>query len=254
MRSFLPFLVALSLFSPRMFAADSDAVEMYRQAVNHYRQAEYPHAIALFSDVFEQGYVSFDLFYNLGNAYYKNGDLGQSILFFERALTLRPGHEDVRHNLNVVRARLADRVEPIPLIFFVEWWNDFKNAHRPETFFHWSLLFFTLLATAAFFFFAFRFVVLRRIAMSAGIVFLVFFMVFLSLSLARTEELHARRSAVVMSTAVTVRSSPDVTAVESFVVHEGLKVTILDQRDGYSYIRLADGKTGWVESSAIERI
>lgn len=254
MKHILPVILLLLFLVPRMYADESDVNELYRQAVEHYRLAEYPYAITLFRDLFEQGYVSFDLFYNLGNAYYKNGDLGKSILFYERALILHPGHEDVLHNLNVVRARLADSIEPIPLIFFVQWWNDFKQAHRPETFFYWSVLFFTFLAAAVFVFFAFRRVVLRRSALVFGIVSLSLFVGSLILYLARTEELHARRNAIIMSTEVTVRSSPDATAVTSFVVHEGLKVTILEERDGYNRIRLDDGKTGWVDQSVTERI
>ncbi|MBR9978991.1 MAG: tetratricopeptide repeat protein [Bacteroidetes bacterium] len=254
MKYILPVTLLMLFLVPRMSADESDVNELYRQAVQHYRLAEYPYAITLFRELYEQGYESFDLLYNLGNSYYKNGDLGQSILFYERALILHPGHEDVLHNINVVRARLSDKVEPIPLIFFVQWWNDFKQAHRPETFFYWSVLFFTCLAAAVFVFFAYRRVVLRRSALVFGIISLSLFIVSLIFYMARTEELHARRNAIIMSTEVTVRSSPDATAVKSFVVHEGLKVTILEERDGYNHIRLVDGKTGWVDQSVIERI
>lgn len=255
-RAAIVLLLLLSLFvhSPGIAATEEVPAQRYREGLASYREARYREAMEVFQRLIADGYVSLDLYYNLGNAAYKNGDLGLSVLSYERALVLDPGNADVTHNLNVVRARLRDRIEPIPLLFFLRWWNDLKTASRPEALFHWSLGFFTLFAAAAFVFFGIRQVTARRIALVAGVLLLGASVVTLTMSLQRTADIEAHRDAVVMRSEVPVRSAPDATGVESFLIHEGLKVRILDTRDGLYRIRLDDGKTGWIEQSALVRI
>jgi tetratricopeptide (TPR) repeat protein len=236
------------------FAQTKSPADRYRESLQLYKKADYREAVRIFQELVDEGYVSFDLYYNLGNASYKNGDLGMSVLYFERALTVEPGNEDVKHNLNVVRARLRDRVEAIPLLFFVRWWNELKNANDPSVFFVWSLTFFWLLALSAYVFFGYKRVFMRRIALIAGILLFSGFAAALALSIKRTEELNAHRSAIIMANEITVRSTPDETGVESFIVHEGLKVDILDSKNTRYRIRLEDGKNGWVDKSALVRI
>lgn len=247
-------LLLFAVLSTAAAAGKGTPSHRYREAVEFYKNADYRQSIRLFQELVDEGFESFDLHYNLGNAAYKNGDLGLSVLSYERALILDPGNEDVAHNLNVVRARLRDKVAPIPLLFFVQWWNDLETGHRPETLFAWSLGFFWLLAAAVFVFFGIRRVLYRRIALVAGIVIFAAFTVTLSLSLLRSAELDARSHAIVMVAEAIVRSSPDAAGVESFIVHEGLKVQILEARDGQYRVRLADGKNGWIEQGALARI
>lgn len=247
-------MLLITALSTGVLAGKESPSVRYREAVEHYKKADYQHSIRIFQELVDEGFASFDLHYNLGNAAYKNGDLGLSVLSYERAMILDPGNEDVAHNLNVVRARLRDKVAPIPLLFFVQWWNDLESGHRPETLFAWSIAFFWLLAVAVFVFFGIRRVLYRRIALVAGIFFFAAFSVTLSLSLLRTAELDAHSHAVVMAAEATVRSSPDAAGVESFIVHEGLKVQILESRDNQYRIRLADGKNGWIEQGALARI
>ncbi|MDX9758028.1 MAG: tetratricopeptide repeat protein [Bacteroidota bacterium] len=227
---------------------------LYRAGLESYRNARYRQAMDAFQRLLDRGYSSFDLHYNLGNAAYKNGDLGLSVLSYERARVLDPGNEDVIHNLRVVRARLRDRIDPIPLLFFLQWWNDLKTGARPETLAYWSLGFFTLFAVSAFVFFGIPQLTARRIALVMGLVFFAGSATTLIVSLQRSADIHAHRDAVVMRSEVTVRSAPDATGVESFLVHEGLKVRILESRDHHVRIRLDDGKTGWIDQSALERI
>ena len=253
-RRILLLLLLVASAAPTLPAEAANAAGRFRNGVTLYRNGEYREAIRVFEGLVAEGYASTDLYYNLGSASYKNGDLGKSILSYERARLLTPGDEDIAHNLKVVRARLRDRVDPIPLLFFVRWWNDLKTGNTPEQLFIWSLVFFWLLATAAFIFFGFRAVLLRRVALGGGVLFLVLCAVFLTLSVNRSSEIGAHRRAVIMSAEQTVRSTPDASGVESFVVHEGLTVEILDARDDFYRIRLDDGKTGWIEREALERI
>ncbi len=228
--------------------------ELFRQGIAAYKAGSYEASVGLFDSVRAAGKDGYIVQYNLGCAYYKNGDIGKSILAFERALRIDPGNVDAKHNLNVVRARTRDRIEPIPLIFVVRWWNDLKEAHLPSTFFLWSALFLSLLAASAFVFFGFRGTMLRRTALAMGFLAALLFIASLGLYRERMRELEQQRFAVVMQAIVTARSTADASAVDSFTMHEGLTVEILRESNGYYLVRIADGKQGWVPSNSVERI
>jgi tetratricopeptide (TPR) repeat protein len=226
----------------------------FREAAEAYASADYTSAIRLLHALEKEGYASFPVYYNLGSAYYKNGNLGASMLYYEKALLLNPGNEDLMHNIRVVRARTRDRVEAIPLLFFVRWWNGVKDGFSAETFFWWSMLFLWVFALCMFFFFGFRRVLLRRVALVTGVVSGLLFVLSVTLYSTRLEQLQAHRFAIIMPDETVVRSTPDASGVESFIIHEGLKIEILESREQYYHIRLADGKSGWIQRSSAERI
>ncbi|MBN1447443.1 MAG: tetratricopeptide repeat protein, partial [Bacteroidetes bacterium] len=157
------FLICVGV--PVSQAQTGEPEEIFREAVELYKQADYTGTIELLEELQRNGYGSFPVHYNLGNAYYKNGELAKSILHYERALLHDPGNEDVLHNLKVVRARARDRLEPVPLLFFVRWWNDIKDAVTAETLFILSVLLLWILAAALFVFFGYRRILIRRIAL-----------------------------------------------------------------------------------------
>lgn len=250
-RVFIVLLLGITCV-PSMTAAPVE--ELFRQGIAAYKAGSYEASVGLFDSVRAAGKDGFILQYNLGCAHYKNGDIGKSILAFERALRFDPGNVDAMHNLNVVRARTRDRIEPIPLIFVVQWWNDVKDAHLPSTFFLWSALFLSLLAASAFVFLGFRGTMLRRSALATGFLAALLFIAALGLYRERVRELEQQRFAVVMQAIVTARSTADASAVDSFTMHEGLTVEILRESNGQYLVRLADGKQGWVPSGTVERI
>ena len=229
-------------------------MDRFGQALQSYSAAQYADAIEIFEALAEEGYNSYELQYNLGNAWFKHGNIGRSILAFERALRFRPNDADAQHNLNVVRARTRDRVEPVPLLFFVQWWNELRSSYLPDDFFILSVIFLWMVAIAAFIFFGFRSRLIRRVALTTATIAALLCTVSFILYQQRLSEYEEHRFAVVMSAQLTVMSAADETAIESFVVHEGLTVEILDRDDQMLHIRLADGKTGWVPAHTIERI
>ncbi|MCZ7555199.1 MAG: tetratricopeptide repeat protein [Bacteroidia bacterium] len=226
----------------------------FAEALQSYKSGQYSEAISLLESLARDGHAGYEVQYNLGNAYYKNGDIGKSVLAFQRALRLRPTDEDATHNLNVVLARTRDRVEPMPLLFFVQWWNDLKMSRLPDDFLLWSVIFLWLTAAAAFVFFGFRSTFVRRLALVGGVLIALCFAASFSLYSERLADFHQRNFAVVMAAQLSVKSAPDESGIESFIIHEGLTVEILERRDEQLLIRLADGKQGWIPSSQIERI
>lgn len=248
------FLIAVAVVIPFSLLQAASPADVFSDGVDAYQAGDYPEAIRQFLQLEQEGYDSFAVTYNLGNAYYKNGNLGKAILYYERTLLHHPGHAEVEQNLNIVRARIRDRVDPIPLLFFVRWWNDLKSSLRPESIFYASCLLLCIVSTALFVFFGFTRLMLRRSALAVVSVFGALFIMSVALYTARLDDYRSHRFAIVMPSKVTVLSTPDASAVESFNMHEGLKVEILDSKQDMYHIRLADGKNGWIQRDAIERI
>jgi len=237
----------------QLLAQEESSMNM-QLAAKAYTHGKFAEAISLYEEATVKCKSDASLFYNLGNAYFKNGELGKSILNYERAALLDPGSDDIRHNILVVQSRLRDRVEPIPLLFVVQWWNDIKADNSSHILFLWSLAFLWLFAGSIFVFYGFESILLRRVAMLVGSLFLLLFVATTLLKMDKVEDTDAHRYGIVVDKEHTVHSTPDASGIESYLVHEGLKVEILIRRDSWYRIRLADGKDGWLPSKSVERI
>ncbi|MAT39463.1 MAG: hypothetical protein CL946_07645 [Ectothiorhodospiraceae bacterium] len=240
-----------TIITTAMAQEEKSPERILNQAAEQYSQADYERAIELYQSLLAQGYADPKLYYNLGNAYFKNGDLGKSILFYERAYLLQPEDPEIAQNLKIARARIRDRVEPIPLLVIVKWWNDLKTTSSASTLFLYSTILAWLLAGAIFLFYGFRNVLLRRVVLALGIVLIGLFAASVALVQAKNESLAAEDFGIIMPFEVIVHSTPDATAVESFKIHEGLKVEVLEEKDGLVRIRLADGKQGWISANEL---
>ncbi len=193
---------------------------------------------------------SWELYYNLGSAYFKGGELGKAILCFERASRLNPTNEDVRHNLEVANSFTKDKIESVPSFFLVEWLASLRDMLMPNV---WTIL-----------------LILASVGAVAGCVgwfalrrrkYLIMMLVFLAIALICYGFAHSAYSrasssdeAIVMNSAAVVRSSPDRSGKELFILHEGTKVEIEDEMGEYSEVSIASGSMGWILSQDIEVI
>ncbi len=228
--------------------------ELFREAGRAYSEARYSEAVELYHRLIDEGYDDATIYYNLGNAYFKQGALGESILSFERAYRLEPSDPDIIQNLNVARARTRDRVDAIPLLFAVQWWNDLKTEHSLAALLAYSVTLLWLLAACVFVFFGLHNVYIRRASLAAGIVIAGLFLASVFLVQDKNEDLSSGRYAIVLSMEAPVSSAPDRSGVDAFLVHEGLKIEIIGKKGEQMHIRLADGKEGWIEEAHLVRI
>jgi tetratricopeptide (TPR) repeat protein len=252
MRYLLIIAFAFMFFVQNCFAQGT--ADRLSQAESAYKNAAYDDAVQLYKALIDEGYHDARLYNNLGNALFKQGKLGESILQYERAFLLEPGDSEILHNLNVTRARIRDRVEAIPLLFIVRWWNDVKTYNSVETLFVFSAILLWVLAVCVFVFFGIQRLILRRIALAIGTLVAVVFIASLVMVQDKNEDLTAKRYGIILPIEVSVASAPDRSGVESFIVHEGLKVEVLQQNDERIQIRLADGKQGWIDHQELARI
>lgn len=219
-----------------------------------YMKNDFASAIQVYEALLTKGEAA-DLYYNLGNSYYKSGDIAKAILNYERALLLQPGNGDIRANLEVARAKTVDKVEPIPEIFFVSWTKSLINSMSVDAWAVCGVVCFILLIASLYFFIFSKQVVLKKASFICGIVFLIAVILANVFASEQKDSLQNRDSAIVVSPSVTVRSTPSESGTSLFILHEGHKVTIKDaSMKGWKEIRIEDGKVGWVPSSSIEII
>ncbi len=243
------------LDAPASGVIEATQVEFYQEGNRLYQEGNFEEALASYLRLVEAGFESGEVYYNIGNTYFKLGDLAPSILYYERARRLIPGDQDVQANLELARSLTVDEIEPLPrfwLFSAAEWWVDLL----PRT---------LLIAVVAASYLVGMGVVLllilkrgvpvaawgRRIALASGVVFLLFG---LNLGL-REFEVGRAQEAVVFQPQVDVKSAPlDDETLTVFTVHEGTKVRIDRLSDEWAEVVLEDGRVGWVPVGVLETI
>lgn len=219
-----------------------------------YMRDDYAAAIQVYEALLNRGEAA-DLYYNLGNSYYKAGDIAKAILNYERALLLQPGNGDIRANLEIARSKTIDKVEPVPEIFFVSWTKSLINTMSIDSWAVCAIICFILLIVSLYFFIFSKQSGLKKAGFICGILFLVVTIFANIFASQQKDEQVNRHNAIVMNPSVTVRSTPSESGTSLFILHEGHKVDVKDgSMKDWKEIRLDDGKVGWVPASAIEII
>lgn len=219
-----------------------------------YMKDDYVSAIQIYEALLSKGEAA-DVYYNLGNSYYKAGDIARAILNYERALLLQPGNNDIRANLEIARSKTIDKVESAPEIFFVSWINSLVNSMSVDVWAIWGVVCFILLIISLYFFIFSKQIVLKKTGFICGIIFLLMVVLANVFAGQQKDELLNRNSAIVINPSVTVRSTPSDSGTSLFILHEGHKVDVKDNSmKDWKEIRLEDEKVGWIPASAIEII
>ncbi len=248
------FFLVLFLFAFNTAAFGSQAEDLMKQGNNFYQQKKYEQAIETYRKIIKMGYQGVPLYYNLGNAYYREGKIGYAILYYEKAHRLAPGDNDVNHNLAIANTKTIDKINTLPAFFLFQWWESLLAVFSLTG---WTWLayafYILLLASIGFYFFAKK-SGLQRFSFMAGITSLILLIITASLliiNLNRT--LHVKHAIIVEPTA-TVKLSPDPSGNDAFIIHEGLKVIEENHVDNWVEIKLQDGKVGWLPDKDLRTI
>jgi tetratricopeptide (TPR) repeat protein len=249
MKKFLILQVAIWFLS--LYATAADPTQIIEQANQAYIQGEYLYSIELYEQVLAMELESAELYYNLGNSYFKANRLAPAILNYERALQMKPFDENIKYNLEIARSRIIDRIDPVPVIFYERWWKAFIYLFDID---RWAvsglIALFLGLICLLWYLFSGK-VVLRKLTLIMSVVLLmVAGMAFLA---AHRQHIYHydRQDAIVFIPRVTAKSAPGTDSPDLFVIHEGTKVTITDTLGEWAEIRLANGNVGWLQMSAI---
>ncbi len=242
-------LIAVALM-PRFVAAQESYDAWFEQANAAYNEGNYQSALDLYNNIVDAEQESVPLYFNLGNTYYKMGTYPMAIYYYEKALKLDPSNADVKTNLEIANLAIADKIESIPQSFIVKGWNNVKNMFSSDAWATVSIISFATLLVALFMFLRARRMGLRKMGFFVGILALLVFVFSFIFSMEKRNEAMEKNHAIIMTPAVTVKSSPNDGSVDLFVLHEGTKVTLLDEADGWNKVRIANGSEGWLPSDA----
>ena len=167
-----------------------------------------------------------------------------------RTACKKNGNADIKTNLEIANLAIADKIESIPQSFIIKGWNNVKNMFSSDAWATVSIISFAILLVALFLFLRARRMGLRKVGFFVGILALLVFVFSFIFSMEKRNEAMEKNHAIIMMPAVTVKSSPNDGSVDLFVLHEGTKVTLLDEADGWNKVRIANGSEGWLPSDA----
>lgn len=238
-------------------AEDSEefsAEKSWDAANKAYQEADYKRAETLYRAILEQGLYSAKLYYNLANTLFKQEKLGEAILYYNKALRLSPADEDVRHNLEYAENSTKDSIEQIPEFFLFAWIRAVRNLMSCDGWTIFSLVILVIGLAAALFYLLAQRISTRKAGFYVMVLAALLFLVATLFANYERKAIVNHNEAIVMSSAVSVKSSPDRAATELFVLHEGTKLSIGERMDGWVEVRIADGRKGWIESSRIAEI
>ena len=253
-RLFYIFILTFSLASAYAQDVPQVPANPEQAAEELYRSGQYEQAAELYTQLLAEKGESAEVYYNLGNTFFKQELIGKAILNYERALLFSPSDKDILFNLELARAKTVDQINVSESFLLKKWFSDIENMFSESGWGIAALGFFFLFIVSLFLFFFSRFLLMKKISFYVGctaFLLVIFCNVF---AYAQYKEMKNRDQSIVMAATVTVKSSPDKSGTDLFVLHEGTKVTVKSELSSWVEIELADGAVGWIENSKIERI
>lgn len=227
---------------------------LLQRASQSYASGDYKSSAAYYEAILAAHGQSYQLYYNLGNAYFKAGEYPKAILYYERAMLLNPRDKDLQFNLEMCQSHVVDKIQPLGEILFVRWYKAILKSCSSNTWAWISLACFAIfLASLACYFFG-KTKLLKKLSFSLGILSIVF-SIFTLVNAGKLYHAYQEPDqAIVFAPSVTVKSSPDMSGTDIFLLHEGTKVQIKSRLGDWVEIRLADGSVGWMPENCIEII
>lgn len=216
-----------------------------------YQAGFYENAITLYGKVIKEGYTSSELYYNLGNAHYKANNIPLAILNYERALKLDPANEDIQYNLKVANNQIIDKIDQLPQLFYERWWTSLKQMNSTDGWAKLTIILCVTLFLLVSVFLLSTSIKLRRLLLPTFLVVLFFMLTSFVIAFETYSDALKQKGAIVIEATLPVKSSPEDSGIDLFVIHEGLKVEILDELTGWKEIRIANGSKGWVKSRTV---
>ncbi|MAE07748.1 MAG: hypothetical protein CL661_03185 [Bacteroidetes bacterium] len=245
-------LFAFQVFTTALFAINPDSLIL--AANNSYNNGLYDSALITYHKVLNGGIESGELYYNMGNAYFKNNDIASAILYYEKAKRLLPNDTEIRYNLNIANSMIVDKIEKVPELFYHRWWNFFYNKLGADAWTIFTLISFTFLIVTIGLFIMSKQRQNRKISFYLGLLFLIITVTSYALASQKFNASIEQNEAIVFTSSITVKSSPTQNAVDLFVIHEGTKVKIIDKIDNWVEIKIQNGSVGWLPEKSIKPI
>jgi len=251
---YIVFCILFSLPFGKGWGWASTPTALLDSATTAYSKGNFQKASEYYEGLIALGYESPEVYFNLGNAYYKLDNIGMSVLNYERAKKLSPQDEDINFNLKLANQHTIDKIETAPKLFLEEWWDNLKSMHSEKT---WGIR--SIVCFVLFFFFLGIFItsgklINKQFGFWLGLLFFVFSVISFSVSKSRYNDIINKNSAVILSSSAEIKNSPNITGTKLFILHEGTKVSAREINGEWVRIELSTDKAGWVKRSSLEFI
>lgn len=248
-------IIALFLcFTPFAASAQESVDDLWKMAADYYAEGDYVNALNFYLMIEGEQKVSPDLYYNIANSYFKSGDNSHAILYYERALKLDPSHADAANNLAIAQRFTLDKIDVLPDLILVTWVRKIKYLFSADV---WAWIAVVLALGVALLMLGFRFgssIRGRKTSFVLACVVLFFGLIAFAFSISEKNDAIKQDSAIVMTPVASVRSSPGEAGKSIFVLHEGTKVSLIDELGEWTRIELSDGRQGWIAAESIDKI
>ena len=224
-------------------------------ADKEYAKGNYQQAVKDYNELLKGGKVNADVYYNLGNSYYRLDNITRAIINYERALMLSPGDPDIRFNLQLARSKTIDKITPESEMFFVTWYRSFVNLTSVDGWAYASIISVMFALVLVLIYLFVNNVMLRKVGFFGAMFMMTLFMLSNIFAYQQRLQFYKRTSAIVIAPSITIKTTPSQTGKDAFTIHEGTKVEITDgTMNKWKSVRLADGREGWIRSNKIEII
>lgn len=235
-----------------------NAQDVLNDAMKAYQEENYEEAIRILEQEVkaqkEKGMESSDLYYNLGNAYFRDNEIAKAILNYERAALINPGDRDIRHNLEFARTKTEDKIISVDTFFLQSWFDAVQNLQSSNAWAKVSVVLFILfMASLSVFFFVNR-MFTKKVTFYTGIITLVLLIITNVFSYRQKSKIENRDSAIIMVSSVSITNSPDSNSKELFQLHAGTKVKITKRDASWMEIEIENGNVGWINKDKLEVI
>lgn len=236
------------------FGGTSAKAVTKNNADTEYQKGNYQQAIRDYEEILKNG-ESAEIYFNLGNAYYRTDNITKAVLNYERARLLSPGDDDINFNLQFARSKTIDKITPESEMFFVTWYKSLVNFTSVDNWAKTGILCIVLALLLVLLYLFGPQLMLRKIGFFGGLAFFVIFLLSNLFAFQQKQALDNRTGAIIISPSVNIKKTPAKNSADQFVLHEGTRVDIIDKgMTDWRCIRVGDGREGWIETKAIEEI
>lgn len=241
----------LFLMTAQMTAQNT---KLFDQATQDYADQDYKAAIKKYKEILSNEQVSVPLYYNLANANYKLRQVAPSIYFYEKALQLDPNNADVRNNLAMARKLTVDAIKENPKTDLAKIVNGLISKLSYNGWAWLAVVGSVLLVIMALLYYFSGGTSAKRlffVGSSLGFLIATIALIFAFL---QYDIQQNKKFAIVFSEASSIKAEPNKRSDEVFILHEGTKVKVLDSFSGFTKIKLADGRQGWINQIDIKKL
>jgi tetratricopeptide (TPR) repeat protein len=223
-------------------------------ANTYYAKGQFKEAVGAYQQIINSGFQSAAVYYNLGNAYYKLGEIPSALLYYEKAHKLSPGDEDINFNIRFANLKTTDKIDETPEFFLTKWWHEFILGASVNALVIISILLALLGSAILIVYFFTNSVGIKRASFYISIILFCVSVLTIFIAHRQVDYFSGHKQAIIFAGIVNIKSGPAEQAATLFVLHEGTKVNLLDNNNGWVRVKLINGNQGWIKMTDVKEI